>query len=255
MVTDVQGGVTAAGQPLTLLAELTEGTPIDLPADGAAKLVFYANGKEFVLPGGSQAKLTADAVEINGQPLAGETLLLSAEGAGLSSVRMSQAAVLMRKAARQGQPVEQTYPVASKILEPRPIFTWRVHGESEKAYSYRLEILSEKGKSLFVGSSDIGRFRLPKGVELPKGERLTWELEAKKGEEMIFSSADFSIATDEQADRIDQLSAQWGTDFSRRVMLARYLEANGFQHDAQNSWRLLALEHPELDALRAKATP
>ncbi|QFY90422.1 hypothetical protein D5125_13545 [Magnetovirga frankeli] len=252
MVTDVQGDVRLAGQPVNLLAELSAGSTLDLAADASLKLVFYRSGKEFDLPGGVQAVLVEEQVQVDGQPLAGEALLLSSEGAMLSSAQLSQAAVLMRKAMPQEQVIELTYPVASTILEPRPIFSWRVHGQSEKDFSYRLEILSEQGKSLFIGNSDIGRFRLPKDVELPQGERLTWELEAKQGEDMIFSTADFSIATNQQADRVDQISAELGEDFARRLTFARYLEANGFRHDALNSWRKLSAQRPDSEALRAK---
>jgi hypothetical protein len=252
MVTDLQGAVSVAGEPVTLLMELNAGAAIHMPAESRLKLVMYPNGKEFTLQGEALALLTETGIQVNGQPLSGEALLLSAEGAKLSSSQLSQAAILMRSTPQNDKPIRLVFPVATRILEPRPVFSWRILGESEKAYSYRLEILSEQGKSLFVGRSDIGRFRLPKGIELPKSERLTWELEARRGEEMIFSSADFSIASDAQVARVDDLSAQLNNDFGRRIMFARYLEANGFQHDADNYWRTLAKEYPDLDVLQAK---
>ncbi|MBF0257010.1 MAG: hypothetical protein HQL47_11275 [Gammaproteobacteria bacterium] len=252
MVTDLQGSVTRDGQPLALLAELDAGAQLQLAADSQLTLVLYRSGEEFRLQGAGQASLTESAVLLDGKPLAGAALLLSAEGAKLSSAQLSQAAILMRSAVQKDRLIELSYPVSSVILEPRPVFSWRIQGDSEKAYSYRLEVLSEKGKSLFVGSSDIGRLRLPKGVELPRGERLTWELEAKKDGKMTLASADFRIASDELVDRVDQLSAQVGEDFARRVMFARFLQANSLKHDAANYWKGLAEEHPERQELRAQ---
>lgn len=252
MVTDLAGELSLSGQPVVLLEELGPGVELDLAADSRLTLVLYATGQEYRLEGPSKVQLSEQQVLVNGTPSAGAELLLSAEGARLSSANLSQAAILMRATAPAERLVDLTYPAWSNILEPRPVFSWRVQGEGEKAYSYRLEILSEKGKSLFVGNSDIGRFRLPKAVELPKGERLTWELEAKKGDEMVFASADFRIATDAEVQRVDQLGAQIGEDFGRRVLFARYLEANGFKHDAEHYWQMLSAQHPDVDVLREK---
>jgi hypothetical protein len=255
MVTDLNGEPQAKGQPLALLAELDEGAEIELAPEARLTLVYYASGEEFKAQGPLKLVLKTAAPEGNGQPLQGQALMAAADSTRLATADHSQAAVIMRSATA---PTESAlilqYPAWSTILEPKPIFSWKAPGGNDKAYSYRLELLDHKGKVLFSGQSDIGRMRLPKDLELPKGERLTWELEAKRGKEMLFGRADFQIADDTTLAKLDQMSAQLNSNFGHRLVFFRYLKANGFKHSADELWQSLVTERPELGAKPQGAT-
>lgn len=255
MVTDLNGGPQAKGQPLALLAELDEGTIIELPPEARLTLVYYTSGEEFKAQGPLTLTLNATAPEGNGRPLQGQALMAAADSTRLATADHSQAAIIMRSATA---PTENAlilqYPAWSTILEPKPIFSWKTSSGQDKAYSYRLELLDHKGKVLFSGQSDIGRLRLPKDLELPKGERLSWELEAKRGKEMLFGRADFQIADDATLAKLDQISKQLNSDFGHRLLFFRYLKANGFKHSADELWQSLVAERPELGTKPQGAT-
>lgn len=246
MVTDVQGTLEIKGQPLALLAELDENTEIDLPPESQLTLVYYASGQEYKASGPLKLALKQDAPQGDGQALAGVTLMAAAESTRLAAADHSQAAVIMRAPAKTTSELILQYPAWSNILEPAPIFSWKTASGQDKDYSYQLEILDNKGKVLFTGQSDIGRLRLPKDLELPKGERLSWELEAKSGEQILFGRADFQIAEDTKVAQVDQMAKDLGQDFGRRLIFVRYLKANGFQHAADELWQNLVSERPEL---------
>lgn len=246
MVTDLVGEPKIKGQPLALLAELDEGTAIELAPEARLTLVYYASGEEFKAQGPLKLVLKGAAPEGNGQPLQGQALMAAAESSRLAAANHSQAAIIMRAPAQATKELVLQYPAWSSILEPQPIFSWKTPGGDDRAYSYRLELLNDKGKVLFSGRSDIGRLRLPKNLELPRGERLTWELEAKRGDEMLFGRADFQIADEATVARLDQIGKDLGADFGHRLVFHRYLKANGFKHAADELWQSLITERPEL---------
>lgn len=250
MVTEAQGTLNTDGQPLALLAELNENAQIELADGSQLTLVYYEAGQEYSAQGPLTLTLKKNAPEANGKPLNGTDLLAAADGIKLATAEHSQMAVNMRSVAAQSPSngLILQYPVWSSVLEPAPIFSWKMANGQDKEYSYRLEVINEKGKVVYTGQSDIGRLRLPKDLELPKGERLTWELEAKKGNDILSSSAEFQIADDATVTRIDQLAKDLGQDFGRRLVFLRYLKTTGFRHAADELWENLVNERPELAA-------
>lgn len=246
MVTNLSGELKTKDQPIALLAELNEGTAVELQEHASLTLVYYQSGQEFKAQGPLQLLLKNEAPEANGKPLEGANLMQAAQSTKLAAAGHSQAAVIMRSPSTGPKDIELLYPAWSSILEPSPIFSWKIPSGQDKAYSYHLEILDNKGKVLFQGQSDIGRLRLPKTLELPRGERLTWELEAKRGQETLFGRADFQIADEALEQQTDNLSKELGQDFGRRIIFWRYLKANNFNHAANELWQGLVAERPEL---------
>jgi hypothetical protein len=191
---------------------------------------------------------------IDDKAIAGEALLLSTEGTQLANRKLAQAAIVMRKSkSPDTQPtLNLIYPADTIILEARPYFEWQLADEPS-VEAYRLEILSDKGKVLYSTHTNKPRLRLPKDVVLPRGERLTWELEAKHEGKMTFASADFALATEKQAKRVEEMRAQAGTDFARLVLLAQFLEANNLAVEAHDYWCKLAKLRPDSPVLKNKA--
>lgn len=244
MVTDIQGSPSLNGQPLALMAELQENAQIELPADSQLILVYYAAGQEYNLKGPLKLNIRKEAPEADGKPLSGTALMGAEGGIKLATAEHSQAAINMRSASTKG--LVLLYPAWSRVLEPTPIFSWKMANGQDKDYSYRLEIHNAQGKVLFSGQSDIGRLRLPKNLELPRGERLTWELEAKRGNELLIGSAEFQVADEAMVAKVDQMAKDLGQDFGRRLVLHRYLKSNEFKHAADELWQSLVSERPEL---------
>ncbi len=252
MFTDIpENGVHANGAPAVLLGEFQSGDKLSLAKNAKATLVYYANGKEYILTGPSEVALNDEGPTVNGKVIAGEILLLSSEGAQLVSSELAQAAIVMRRINASKPKLSLTYPVKTRILEARPYFEWQVDDEAKDA-AYRLEILSDKGKVLFTAHTDKPRLRLPKEVVLPRGERLTWELEAEQEGGKSFASADFALVTEEVVERVGQLRAQAGTDFARLVLLSRYLESQHLNAEARDYWQKLAKMRPDNIALKEK---
>jgi hypothetical protein len=238
MVTGVQGRVTdARDAEVEVLRELETGTRLTL-ADGARLMVVHLiSGAEYDLTGPAVLEIGAEAMKLDGQAIEGRVLLASVAAQNTSGY--AQAAVVMRAPQADAQAIRMRYPVESRIVETRPEFTWEPLGPG---FDYRFELLDQQGASLFLTETAQTLVVLPDTIELPRGELLTWELEARRGAQLEYASAEFMVASRDEFARLEAGSP--GVDASRatRIAHARLLEQLGYRHAAEAAWQGLGIE-------------
>ncbi len=237
MITALTGNTFTVGKSLGLFAELQVNANLELTDHSKVTLVLYQNGKEYVLDGPGQAQITADSVNVNGKPLSGNTLLVSTDGLNLSPKDVEQAAIIMRGGLTgTKQTINIIYPRGSKLLETGPIFKWEAPGQG---YKYRLEIFNHQSQSIFVTETDQTQFSLPNQIKLPTEQLLTWEVEASKGAEVLFNSADFIVASPELVERIMRQKPDSNASPSRIALYIKILNNFSFKHEAEKYKSLL----------------
>ncbi len=249
MVTDMAGEPTADGKAVQLLAELPEGSVVTLSAGDTLTLVYFSSGEEFSLKGKVKGELKHDAVYVSGKRLSGENVLAASAATNLSTTGLSQAAIIMRAPEAPDNPLKLVYPTRSMILESQPLFVWSL---AESGYQYRLEIISEDGRSLYVNETSDTQIKLPGSIRIPRGELLTWEIEARRGVQTLYASADFSVIAAETAAQVEQQRPKQGAGFSRQLLFARYLESLGLRSEAQQYWNKLSALRPHDPLLKSK---
>lgn len=249
MVTDVSGNAKVDGKVVQLLAELPEDSVLELSSGEMLTLIYFSTGEEFSLNGRLKAVVKKDALYVSGKRLQGESVLAATESVNLSPTGLSQAAIVMRAPTAPDNPLKLRYPFGSKILEQDPTLKWEM---KEKGYHYRVEILAEDGRSLYVAETNNTELKLPEKIRLPREELLTWEIEAKRGVQRLFAFADFQVASLDIANRVEQQRASLGEDFSRQLLFAKYLERMGLNHEAYIYWKKLSSLRPDDPVLKSK---
>lgn len=246
MVTDVQGSPSLKGQPLALMTELEENDLVELPEGSQITLVYYEAGEEYNLKGPLSLSIKREAPEVDGKPLSGTALLPRDAGTRLLVADYSPASYSMRSSSPSPQPLRLLQPAWSIVLKPSPLFVWELANGNDSGFSYRLKVRNDQNQVFFSGQSDTRQVRLPEGLLLPRGERLTWELEARRGHEVFVGSAQFLIADEATAAKVEEITRALGQDFKRRLVLLRFLRVNKFQQAADELWQRLVSERPEL---------
>lgn len=237
MVTEVQGVVTdVRNTEIEVLRELEPGARLTL-GDGARLMVVHlVSGAEYAVPGPAVLEIGAETLSRDGEPLEGRALLASVAAQNTSGY--AQAAVVMRAPQADAETISMRFPVQSKITEPRPEFTWEPLGTG---YTYRFELLDQQGNSLHLVETGMTRVSLTEGVMLPRGELLTWELEARRGAQAEFASTEFMVAS--EAETAGLRADEPADDATRasRIAHARLLEQYGYRHAAEAAWRELGI--------------
>lgn len=240
MITALSGNALTFGKSLSLFTELQPNSKFELNEHSKITLVLYQTGKEYVLVGPGQANIDSNTVKLNDKLVSGDSLLVSTDGLNLSSKELEQAAIIMRGGLDDTkQSVKILYPRGSKLLETQPIFKWEAPGHG---YQYRIEIYNHQGNSLFVTETNQTRFSLPSQINLPTEELLTWEVEASKGTEILFNSADFIIAGPALAERVIRQRPESNASPSRLALYIKILKNFSFAHEAEKYQSLLKQE-------------
>lgn len=227
---------------------MDEGNQLEIPEQAKLTLVYLESGKEFFLAGPLSVKIGKTSPSSDNQLIKSDNTLLAADKMIASTAQYSQAAIIMRSGNKKENPLKIIQPQKTKILHKWPHLSWK---NIDKGYSYRVEILSAEGDSLFVSETRSNSLQVPKQVQLPENTLLTWEIEATRGAGTYYNSADFMIVDQKSADAIKKAKPK-GTKFSQLAFYARTLEQQGFNAEARKYWLKLAKKQPGNAAIEAK---
>ncbi len=240
MVTDMKNQASVNGQALTLFAELEADSKITLASGSSLTLVYLQSGKEYVINGPAKLVLGQQGPEKNNTILTASNQLNSSASLGQSTTKYSQAAIIMRAGDKKTNPLRVITPHYTKVLGQQPEFRWQMRG---KGYQYRLEIFDAAGHSLYVAETSENHLKLPASVVLPVNQVLNWEIEAIKGMDAYFNSAEFIVADQKTIEQVEKLKPL-SSSFSQLAYYARNLERMGFYDEAQKYWKKLAQMRP-----------
>lgn len=247
MVMDLQGKVSVNGGTSELLAEVDAKSRVSVEKGGSITLVYLGSGEEFVLTG-PQTAVVGEKDVMSDQKVAKSTTML-ASVQGLESSKFSQAAIVMRSGGSKEDSLKMISPKSSKILSSNPSLKWQSMG---RGYTYRVEVLSEYGDSLFAVETKKTSVDIPANVQLPRGELLSWEIEAVKGAAIHYNIADFFIAEQNEVDLIEKNRPGNQSSFSEMLLFAWNLEKRGLKEEAQSYWHKLAKLRPKDKIIQSK---
>jgi len=253
LVTDLQGQVPRPGHPpLRLLDELQAGERIALPVGARLTLVDLADGREYRLAGGTQARVAPSGL-LSAQGQALEAQSAPTRTLPVLALRQGQAApatLVMRDPRAEGLPALRE-PVRTLVLDLRPAFHWDAIAGARR---YQLQLSETDGSVIWETETRAPQATLPPEVQLREGSGYRWRVIAwGLAEPQWESSARFAVADAALRERLAEQRAQAGGDFAGRLLHATQLEAAGARTEAQALWRALAQERPDDPTLKAKA--
>jgi hypothetical protein len=244
MVTDLEGAATAKERrALSVLDEIELGSTITLSSGSKLVFVYYSSGVEYGFAGPGRLKVLESAPEVMaGKPPLVRRLLAGGE----RSTRISPSGKIQASLVMRGEGTESSLVLLgplSKIVETRPRFTWERLPQAER---YRFELVDEDLQTVAHATLTDTSYELDQGIVLPPG-LYTWEVETRlPGAIRAANWGVFTVASVEERELLNGLRPPPGASFSERVVYAVWLQQTGFLHDAQQAWRQLKDERPEL---------
>ena len=253
MVTEVTGKVELSGKgPVSMLAQVADGSRLQVAAGATLVVVDLVSGREFVLTGANTYLTTAAGpTTADGKPVAAKALPASK----LSDVRvapgkLAQATLVMRGAPATRLPVLLS-PLRTAVITVLPGLQWEA---VEAATSYRLEVTKLDGSLVWETVTTQTSVAVPAGHALQPGERYSWRVEAIGPQgKLSDSSSRFSVVSKEAIANLDLLTPGADAPFSRKVLFATQLQEAGAVQEAKVIWKALASERPEDQVLAALA--
>ncbi len=249
MVMDLMGKVQVNGAQTELLAELEDKSSISLEKDASVLVVFLSSGEEYKLQGPATATIEGNSLKSSHPAQKSQTILASVEN--IDNSNFGQAAIVMRSGSSGAQEkmIDMIYPKSSKILSSSPKLKWLGLGTG---YDYRVEVLSEAGDSLYSAETNKTFVQIPDTIVLPRGELLSWEIEAVKGKSILYNIADFFIANKDEVSQVEKSRPADNASFSQKLMFAWSVEKRGLNHEAQKYWQILAKLRPNDAVIQSK---
>jgi hypothetical protein len=253
MVTEVTGKVELSGKgPVSMLAQVADGSRLQVAAGATLVVVDLVSGREFVLTGANTYLTTAAGpTTADGKPVPAKALPASK----LSDVRvapgkLAQATLVMRGAPATRLPVLLS-PLRTAVITVLPGLQWEA---VDVATSYRLEVTKLDGSLVWETVTTQTSVTVPAGHALQPGERYSWRVEALGPQgKLSDSSSRFSVASKEAIANLDLLAPGVDAPFSRKVLFATQLQEAGAVQEAKVIWKALASERPEDQVLAALA--
>jgi len=249
-ITDIKGEVALddARHPM-LLAELAEGRKLSVMKNASLVVMFIQSGAEFSLKGQGEYEIrAADIIALRGSsPTVRATRWRPDQGTVVEISKSATSSLRMRSAAsssaRASAPVIQTdYPVDTRIATLQPTLRW---GDAMNPYTI---VVSTDGKEIFRGHAATNSLTLP--ITLFPGKKYVW---AANSTTRQLGSMAFSTLTLDELKRLAGLQPGAAASFSDRLMYALTLRSLGVRQDANEIWRELAQERPDLPELEAFA--
>lgn len=252
MVTDRQGKVQVAengrARPAALLDYLRPNAELTLGRGASVTVVYFASGTQYVLSGEGSVRIQADRPAVAGNVKLASNAMR--QGALVANARKetAQGALVMKTAP---QPIQPLSPADSRILEARPLFTWKA---PKAKPPYRFTLTDAQKQVIIEGEVKAMRFELPPGITLAEGARYSWRVEGKTAKgEALTGEASFDVATAVERAQVGQARPAPGAAFSERVTYATILDGMGFRDEARKEWRKLAAERKGDIRLRVRA--
>lgn len=251
LVTDLQGTASRdAGGALSILAELPAGSRVSLAGDGRVRIMMLADSRQFDLLGPGAFTIQADGPQAGGggRVTPGPALASALRDLRLRPARIAQASLALRGDPLT-RPLELTWPVGLRLLEPPGHFAWN---PAPGATGYNFQLLDGNGRLLHETATAAPRVDAPADLRLDPGGFYAWRVRARlDGGGEASAWAEFGLADAELRQRVEETRASTGADVSDRLLLALFLDQQGLKDEARRVWQELARERP--DALRLRA--
>jgi len=239
MIMDIKGNVQINGKEAELLKELNINNQITVANQSTLTITYLSSGTEYTLNGPATAEIGKN--EISSQNKVTKKNLQIASFTDISIPQFSQAAIVMRAEDKVEDSITLLSPNSSKTLSASPSFMWLSPGEG---FSYRIEVFSEQEDSLYTLQTTKTSVKLPNDVTLPRDQLLSWEIEASKGQVVLYNIAEFSIANNTELAVIKKSRPTKEASFSEILLYAWKIDKMGFKHEAQKYWQTLANLRP-----------
>lgn len=248
LVTEVAGTVEIEGRgTVAMLTEIPDGARVSLHANATLVAVDLGSGKEYVLTGGQEYRVTPQGPQGSGV----STSVLPAKGIGdihIEPGMVAQALPAMRTRAIKVNALNPIAPVKTIVISDAPLFRWSAVDASA---GYRLSVLKPDGSLHWEARTRDNQLLLPKTHRLVPGEKYTWRVEASsEGGTASDARAEFSVAPATTMKQLSALKVDAGSPFSRRVLYAALLTEVGAKEEARALWQELSKEKPDDNVLR-----
>lgn len=250
LVTEVTGRAEIEGKgTLAILAEISDGARLSLQPGATVVAVDLASGKEYVLKGGQDYRVTPQGPQGSG----GGVTATALPAKGMPDIRIAPGMVARAKPATGSRAIRANVlspisPVKTIVVSDAPLFRW---SPVEASNGYRLSILKPDGSLHWEARTRDTQLALPTTHRLAPGEKYTWRIEYfSEGGGTADASAEFSVAPAATIKQLSALKADAHAAFSRRVLYAAMLTEVGAKEEARELWRELAQEKPDDNVLR-----
>ncbi|MCX7157106.1 MAG: hypothetical protein NTW45_11775 [Rhodocyclales bacterium] len=249
LVTEITGRAEIEGKgAVATLAEISDGSRLSLQADATIVAVDLANGKEYVLKGGQDYRVTPNGPQGIGGSVTGAEL----PAKGMPDIRIEPGMAAQAKPAARsmatGNVLNPISPVKTVVVSDAPLFRWT---PVEASTGYRLSVLKPDGSLHWEARTRDTQLPLSKTHRLAPGEKYVWRIEYfSAGGATSGASAEFSVAPAATIKQLSALKVDASSPFSRRVLYAALLTEVGAKDEARELWKELAKEKPDDNVLR-----
>lgn len=256
MLTDLSGRVqltTSSGErrAAALLDYLGAGDQLAILDKGTAVLSYLEPAAEWKMAGPGSWRLAPDAPQtLEGaapdrrglDPQLTQPVVLDLQH---QRVELRTAAVVMRQIDSK---IDAIAPTGPKVAG-NPVFRWtKLPGVD----LYRVRLEQSRGAILLDLPVTGDHLELPASVSLPADQRYRWQVETEGSGSVARSSwMQFSTLSEAVQQRLASLRPGPDAPFSRQVLYARALEAEGVKDEARRLWAELAAKRPDLAGVLA----
>ena len=252
MVLDVQGSgevvqkdrdnKDVAGK-LQLLGYVKAGAKIRLDAASKASVSHYGAKLIYQMTGPVTAEVGADGLKVvSGKAPVTKSLAEKVVQAAVNP-NLGAAAFKMRALT---QDIAMLSPSnRSKQVSPRPRFQW----SAPEPGSFQVTVTELPDTVVHRATVDGMVWDLPAGAKLAQGKDYRWSVSGAGPDGQARSaSADFSIATQAEADSVLGLRPPSGAAVEEWVMYVAILRDRGMVDEARDVWRIIASQRPDLSS-------
>jgi len=248
MITDVQGKATIvtadAARNITILAEITNHSQIDLAPAARLVALWLDSGEEFAFVGPAAIRFTSSGPQMlsGDAPARRPSALENGKGIRIRAAGVTQAAVVMRSVGRNLR-IRLLTLAGTRTLDSHPEFRWQpISG----VHQYRFELADATGRALLELEISGDSYRLPAAVELEEGASYTWEVSTRLPDGRKYASAgDFSVMLAARRERIEAVRPRADASLAERVAFAAWLDQQELRDEARKYWRDAAAERPQ----------
>ena len=245
LATDVSGKAEIIGKgPVSTLAQIADGSRLQLSAGATLVAVDLSSGREFILTGANTYIISsAGPKTLDGNLVQSKALPVN----NLKEVRvapgkLAQATLVMRGSPATRLPVLLS-PLRTSVISVLPELKWE---SVEGATNYRLEIMKLDGSLVWATVTTGSMASIPEGRALETGVSYSWRVEANGPSGKISdSSSRFSVASKDAIESLKLLAPAPDASFSRKVLFATQLQEAGAVQEAKELWKSLARERPD----------
>lgn len=252
MVLDVQGSGEVMQKDrdnketvgkLQLLGYVKAGAKIKLDAVSKASVSHYGAKLIYQMTGPVMAEVSADGLKvISGKPPVTKSLAEKIVQAAVNP-NLGAAAFKMRAL---GQDIAMLSPSnRSKQINSRPRFQW----SAPEPGTFEVKVTELPDTVVQHATVDGMVWELPAGAKLAQGKDYRWSVSGTAPDGQQHSaSAEFSMATQAEADSVLGLRPSSGAAVEEWVLYVAILRDRGMLDEARDVWRIIASQRPDLSS-------